>query len=217
LPFISLSKVYYSYEKENIVFSGLDLELASGDITAITGPNGSGKTTLSKLIMGILRPDSGKVFLDGVDVDKMTLGEVGSKVGYLFQNPELQLFANTIFDELSFVLRLKGLQEEKIEEKVDRLLKDFNLSDYGDASPFNLSFGEKQRLAIASVLINEPQYLILDEPTTGLDYKRKRQLRDILAGLLERGIGISLITHDLDFIQYFGARVLRFSKKGELC
>lgn len=217
LPFISLSKVYYSYDKENMVFSGLDLDLGPGEITAITGPNGSGKTTLSKLVMGILKPDSGKVYLDGNDVDKMTLGEVGSKIGYLFQNPEMQIFANTVFDELSFVLRLKGLEEDKIEVKVNRLLEDFNLKDYKDASPFNLSFGEKQRLAIAGVLINEPRYLILDEPTTGLDYKRKRQLRDILDGLFKKGIGFSLITHDLDFIQHFGARVIKFSKKGELC
>src|SRR5690606_12458880 len=131
---------------------------------------------------------------------EMPLSEIGSKIGYLFQNPEKQFFTNTVYDELSFVLKIKGYDDEYIKDKVEKKLKLFQLKGLEKSSPFLLSQGEKQRLAIAAILINEPQYLILDEPTTGLDNRRKEILLKILTKLKNRGIGMTIISHDDEFI-----------------
>ena len=117
MSFISIDDVSYSYNKKESGFEGLDLAIEKQGMTAIMGPNGCGKTTLTKLIMGVLKPDSGRITLDGLDISGMNLGQVGSIIGYLFQNPELQIFANTVSDELSFVLRLKSFPEEIIRER----------------------------------------------------------------------------------------------------
>jgi len=217
MSFISIKGVSYSYDKGREVFSGLDLEIARSGMTAIMGPNGSGKTTLTKLILGILRPDSGRIFLDGDDIGDMSLGQIGCLLGYLFQNPELQIFANSVFEDLSFVLKLKGLTDDVIGQRIDSILSRFNLDEYRDSSPFNLSFGEKQRLAIAGILVNEPSYLILDEPTTGLDFKRKDELGQILKELMDEGKGITVITHDREFVDDFDAEIVLLSKEGRIC
>src|SRR5690554_3778924 len=125
---------------------------------------------------GILRPQIGRVFVCGRDSTEMKLGEIGRRIGYLFQNPGLQIFAPSVREEISFALELKGRSKEEIDSEVNRSLKDFDLTHRSDAFPFKLSRGEKQRLAIAAVLVNKPDFLVLDEPTTGLDMERRRVL-----------------------------------------
>jgi len=208
-PYIELDDVSFAYKKDAPVIGGLSLQLYREQFTAITGPNGSGKTTLGKLMTGILRPQIGRIFICGRDSTEMKLGEIGQRIGYLFQNPGLQIFAPSVREEISFALELKGEDKGEIQEKVSRSLKDFDLSHLADAFPFRLSRGEQQRLAIAAVLINSPGFLILDEPTTGLDMERRRALSEILAGLRNKGIGMAVISHDRAFISRLADRTIR--------
>lgn len=191
------------------VIQGLSLKLFKEQFTAITGPNGSGKTTLGKIMTGILRPQKGCVRICGSDSAGMKLGEIGRRIGYLFQNPALQIFAPSVREEVSFALELKGYSSEEIGRRVDEVLRDLDLFHLQDALPFKLSRGEKQRLAIAAVLVNKPGFLILDEPTTGLDMERRRVLSDMLRDLKQKGIGMAVISHDRAFIDRLADREVR--------
>ena len=139
------------------------------------------------------------------------LSEVGATIGYLFQEPERQLFAPTVWEEVSFVMEIKGVPKETIDIEVGRILKQFHLSELGEASPFLLSRGEKQRLALAAIMVNNPSFFILDEPTTGLDMERKDVLSGILNSLLERGTGMIIISHDHKFVAKHADRVIEIS------
>jgi energy-coupling factor transport system ATP-binding protein len=192
-----------------LVIDGLSIKLYKEQFTAITGPNGSGKTTLGKLMTGILKPQEGYVYISGKNSADMKLGEIGQRIGYLFQNPGLQIFAPTVREEITFALELKGYSKDVIDKEANRFMKDFDLLHLKDAFPFKLSRGEKQRLAIAAVLVNRPGFLVLDEPTTGLDIKRRRALSDMLINLKEKGIGMAVISHDRDFIRRLADRVIK--------
>lgn len=208
-PYIELDDVSFAYKNNMPIIDGLSLKLFGNQFTAITGPNGSGKTTLGKIMAGILRPRKGRVMICGKDSAQMKLGEIGQKIGYLFQNPGLQIFAPTVREEVSFALELKEYGREEIEREVNRSLRDFDLSHLEDAFTFKLSRGEKQRLAIAAVLVNNPGFLILDEPTTGLDMERRKVLSDILFSLKKKGIGMAVISHDHGFINRLADRTIK--------
>lgn len=209
LAFIKLHNVSFGYRRNNPVIKKAELEINSGDFIAVTGPNGSGKTTLGKLIMGILKPVIGRVCIEGRDAAVMNPGEIGRRIGYLFQNPELQIFALTVMEELSFTLRIKNIDEDVIADRVDKILKLLHLEHHRNSPTFCLSYGEKQRLAIAGILINDPGFLILDEPTTGLDSLRVDILMSILGDLLKRGVGMMVISHDDIFVKNFRGRIFR--------
>ena len=214
MAFIRVDDVSFHYIDKKPVIKNINLLFNRGEFTAIMGPNGSGKTTLGKLLIGILKPASGRIFIEEKETSSMSLGEVGNRIGYLFQNPEFQIFATTVLDELSFILRLKDIDENKISRDVERMLGLLNLGDKRNSITFNLSYGEKQRLAIAGILINKPEYLILDEPTTGLDVVRKEILLTILKELLDEGIGMSVITHDEKFVKNFTGRLIKIYRGG---
>lgn len=206
---ISIKNLYFSYKKsDNWVLKGLDFQPPAQGLTALIGDNGSGKTTLGKLMAGILKPVRGQVLIDGQASTDLSLADIGESIGYMFQEPERQIFAPTVEEELSFVLRYKGIAQAEIETRVSEMLKRFHLTAFRDSFPFQLSQGEKQRLALAAILINRPEYLILDEPTTALDLKRKEELLAILKGLLDKGIGITVISHDHKFAQKYASRLL---------
>jgi len=215
LAFIEAHDVCFAYDKKTAVITGLDMKMAAGSFTAIMGPNGSGKTTIGKLMMGIIRPDSGKILIEGDDTRQLDLGQTGSKIGYLFQNPEFQIFSHNLYDELTFIPRLKGAEEKSAALQADRLLRLLQLEDKKDVPTFSLSYGEKQRLAIAGILMGRPRYLILDEPTTGLDMVRKNILISILMKLLDEGTGITVITHDHRFVSHFSGQLLQI-KEGRI-
>jgi energy-coupling factor transport system ATP-binding protein len=208
LTFLEADEVSFAYDGKTEIISGLDVSIGGRGFTAIMGPNGSGKTTIGKLMMGILKPSSGRVFIDGDDTRTLSLGQAGSKIGYLFQNPQFQIFSQNVMDELTFIPRLKGGDENSLKREAKRLIGLLHLEDKKDIPVFNLSYGEKQRLAIAGILACDPRYLILDEPTTGLDMVRKDMLISILKKLLDDGIGMTVITHDRGFINNFSGRLL---------
>ncbi|MFO8060788.1 MAG: ABC transporter ATP-binding protein, partial [Bacillota bacterium] len=171
---LSLTDVSYTYPAgDDRILRGINLQVAGDGVTAITGPNGSGKTTLGKIMAGIIKPAAGRAEIFGTDTREMSLGQIGQKIGYLFQEPERQIFAPTVEEELSFVLRVRGLPGAEIEDTVSQMLERFHLLGLRDRFPFLLSRGEKQRLALAAVLVNRPRFLVLDEPTTALDLRRQ--------------------------------------------
>lgn len=209
MPFYEIRRVAYSYPgKKYPALTGIDLRFEKEGITAIIGPNGSGKTTLSRLMIGILRPDEGDIYLDGHLITEYNLAEIGRRVGYVFQNPDLQLFCSTVAGELTFGMAASGLEKEKIKEKLDYYLDYFELHSRRDAFPMHLSRGERQRLAIAAVLVNEPDFLILDEPTSGLDARRRKMLAEHLRKIESSGTGILLLSHDLVFVKSIAGRIV---------
>ena len=209
MPFLELSQVAFTYAgKTSPAVSGINLSLAKDDITAMVGPNGSGKTTLTKLMIGVLRPSAGSIDLEQRPLAQYSLAEIGQRIGYVFQNPNLQLFCRTVAEEISFGLTNQGCDPATVEERVDFYLNYFELTTYRNAFPLYLSHGEKQRLAIAAVLANEPDFLILDEPTIGLDAYRKRLLEEYLQKVASLGRGMLLVSHDSGFVNQMAERVI---------
>ncbi len=213
--YIEMDDVTFSYPRSKVIIKNITLQLAQNEFTALTGPNGGGKTTLGKLATGILKPSDGKVFICGQDSTKMTLGEIGKKIGYLFQNPQRQLFALTVAEDIAFSLELNGQDKTEIKRKVTNMLELFHLDHLQNASPFNLSHGEKERLALAGIFVNHLDYFILDEPTTALDMERKKTLSDILKKFSSHGIGMLAISHDEEFVAQHAERIIEIAE-GEI-
>lgn len=206
--FIEINNISFKYNKGRKVFEDFSLNLDNEETTIITGNNGSGKTTLTKLIMGILQPQNGQVNILGKSTCNLTLGQIGQLIGYVYQYPERQLFAQTVIDELTFPLIFKGIDKQTALKEANEMIEIFELEKVRDSFPFLLSYGEKKRLAIAAVLMNKPRYVILDEPTASLDKERIHILCNILNKLKEKNTGILAISHNKEFIKAHGQRVI---------
>jgi len=180
-----------------------------GEIVALTGPNGSGKTTLGKLLCGLLKPQSGAVLFGGEDTAGWSLGRRGQSVGYLFQEPARQLFAPTALEDLTFTQELAGVPPEVAAARALELLARFELAPLARRGTLTLSRGEQQRLAICGLLLNKPGALVLDEPTTGLDARRKEILADTMRECLAGGVSVLLISHDMAFVRANAQREVR--------
>ncbi|WP_258084055.1 energy-coupling factor ABC transporter ATP-binding protein [Thermococcus thermotolerans] len=199
--------VWHIYENGREALRGIDFEMGE-EIVALVGQNGSGKTTLAKHFNGLLKPTKGKVIVDGMDTREHTVAELSRIVGYVFQNPEHMFFEESVFREVAFGPKNLGLSEEEVESRVRWALKTVNLEGYEERAPYSLSGGEKQRLAIACVLAMKPKYLILDEPTTGLDARNAAGVVKTIRELRKGGHGILLITHDMDLVLELAERVV---------
>ena len=187
--------------------SRLDLRLRGGEFLAVLGQNGSGKSTLGKLLSGLLRPTGGEVLFEGEAVAPAR-SALARLVGYVYQNPSYQVFATSVFEEVSFGLRNFGVPEAEIESKVAEALKAVNLEGYEGRDPFGLTRGELQRVAVASILVSRPRVLILDEPTTGMDYRQQRSMMEMLARLHEAGHTLVVITHSMWVAAEYATRTL---------
>jgi len=210
-----MEKIRYAYPGSSDAFALTIENFSPGRCTALMGPNGSGKTTLGKLAAGILKPDTGRVLYNGEDITNWRLGEIGGQVGYLFQDPSRQIFAPYTLEEIAFPLELRGVPKPEAEKKARELIAEFKLNDIADKTTYKLSRGEKQRLAIAAVLACEPRFFVFDEPTTGLDGRGRDILTGTLRRLMERGVGVLLLTHDRAFVESFGADI-RIMEGGRL-
>jgi energy-coupling factor transport system ATP-binding protein len=207
--FIKLEGVTFGYRRERPILNNVSLDLDQGEFVALMGENGSGKSTLAKLIVGLLKPWSGGVYVEGMSTSAMSVAELASRIGYVAQNPERMLFSSTIMEEVSFALRNFGINDPlELEARVKEAIRLVDLRKPLDASPHLLSTGEKHRLAIACALAMRPRALVLDEPTTGLDYRHVKQLADLLKDLNRRGVTILLITHDMYLAAEYCGRVL---------
>ena len=206
---VSLVNVRYAYPGDSAFSLDVQgLSFSAGECVAMRGNNGSGKTTLGKLIAGLLRPLRGSVLLGNEDIAGWPLGKIGGRVGYLFQEPSRQIFAPTVLEEITFPLVLKGMDEGEAVELARSMLARFEMGQLENAVTFTLSRGEKQRLAIVAMLVTNPGFLVLDEPTTGLDARRKGILGALLRQLLEQNVGILLISHDAAFVKDYASRLL---------
>jgi len=206
---IEVRNLYYAYKGEQYVLKGINFSMGE-EIVALVGPNGSGKSTFAKHLNGLLKPTRGDVIIDGDDTREQTVAELSRKVGYVFQNPEHMFFEESVFKEVAFGPKNLGKSEEEIEELVSWALKSVGLEGYEERAPYSLSGGEKQRLAIACVLSMKPKYLVLDEPTTGLDAKAEKSVVMTIKELKKNGHGILLITHDMDLVLELAERVVLF-------
>lgn len=199
---ITFEQVSFSYgDAAPHVLDGIDFTVDDGSFTGIIGANGSGKSTLVQLADGLLLPSSGNVVADGMNTrDKKRLRELRRRVGLVFQYPERQLFASTVADDVAYGPRALGLDAPDVEEGVRRALElvGFDYDDIAERSPFALSGGQQRRVAIAGVLAMEPSYLVLDEPSAGMDPSAALELRALLQHLNGEGTTIVMVSHDMD-------------------
>jgi energy-coupling factor transport system ATP-binding protein len=179
-------------------------QVNAGEVVAVLGNNGAGKSTLLKTMAGLLKPGRGRIQLTGHDFSGGGRAAVG-KVAYLSQNPNDYLFQDTVAEELLFTLKNCGLADDGV---VDELLEKLALQRYRRVNPRDLSSGERQRVALAAVLVTRPRLLLLDEPTRGMDYRLKDELGEMLTGLSREGVGVVLVTHDVEFAAAYATRVL---------
>ncbi len=182
------------------ILHGIDLDVGSGTLTAIVGTNGAGKTTLLQSLAGVVPPPRRQVTVDGIDPGSASPRELASRIGFVFQNPEHQFIAHTVFDELAHGLRLRHTPDAEIAERVEAMLARFGLEAKADVHPFLLSGGEKRRLSVGTALITRPRVLALDEPTFGQDRARASELLALLHDLRDEGTTILIVTHDLQLV-----------------
>lgn len=201
-PTISLHNVWFGYG-DRLVLRGLSLALYAGEITALMGRNGAGKTTILKLIVGLLKPAPGSVHTVGLDTRQASLDQIGKVIGYVPQQPDVLLFADTVKGEVDFTRRAHRLPPDGV-----GLLESLDLARYSESDPRDLSVGERQRVALAAALAAEPQAVVLDEPTRGLDYGQKEALVSILRELRQQGRAVVLATHDVELAAQLADRVV---------
>jgi energy-coupling factor transport system ATP-binding protein len=197
---IILEDVHYTYDGIYTALQGISLQVDDGERLAVIGANGAGKTTMIKHMNGLLRPQEGRVILDGQDTKFMSVAEIAREVGLVFQNPDHQLFLDSVKKEVEFGLRNIGFTENEAEQRRQKTLASLGLEDLAERSPFTLSGGERKRVALASVLSTEPRFLALDEPTIGQDAHQKNRLAQMLAEMNKRGRTVVVVTHDIEFV-----------------
>ncbi len=204
--FIELDDVTFSYLTDydehtvkNTVINGISLEISTGEFVAVLGHNGSGKSTLAKMLNAINLPESGKVYVDGMDTsDENNLFDIRKRVGMVFQNPDNQIVATVVEEDVAFALENIGVEPTEIRRRVDEALKTVGMYEYREHAPHKLSGGQKQRVAIAGVLAMKPECIVLDEPTAMLDPIGRREIMATISELNSMGVTIVLITHYMD-------------------
>jgi len=212
---IVVDDVHFSYSNQVEALRGVSLTIKDGEFVAIMGQNGAGKTTLVKHFNGLLKPSQGSVRIDGVDTRKTSIATLARNVGFVFQNPDHQLFSETVEEEISFALKNFGFEAAVVEKRIDWALNLLGLTEYRKTSPFLLSGGERKRVALASVLAWDPGSLILDEPTIGQDYQQKEKLRQFIVQMQSQGKTVVIVTHDVEFVAECNPRVL-LMKEGKI-
>jgi len=211
---IEVEEISFTYPNGVEALKNVSLAVRDGEFVAIMGQNGAGKTTLVKHFNGLLKPSQGIVRVDGVETTKTSVAATARKVGFVFQNPDHQLFSETVEDEITFALKNFGFEEETIEKRVTWALNLLGLTQYRKTSPFMLSGGERKRVALASVLAWDPQILILDEPTIGQDHQQKDKLRQFIVQLQTQGKTVIIVTHDVEFVAECSPRVILMKDGG---
>ncbi len=204
---LKVSGLEYKYSTGNKVLKGIDLEIKEGEFIAILGHNGSGKTTLVKHFNGLLKPTAGQVLVNGKDTSQSAIFEIGKEIGYVFQNPDHQIFSDTVYDEVAFSPRMRGFAKSQIDSLVKEALKAVEMEGYEGEDPFSLTKGERQRIAVASVLSAQPKIIILDEPTTGLDFKEQYKMMELIKRLNESGHTIIIVTHTMWVVAEYAHKV----------
>jgi energy-coupling factor transporter ATP-binding protein EcfA2 len=209
-PLVRFERVAFAYESRNVL-EGIDLQINRGDVIAILGPNGAGKTTLVKHAIGLLKPKSGRVLVDGVDTRQLSVAQIARTLGYVFQSPSHMLFAPTVSEELAFGPTNLGHTAEVIQKEVQEAIEIVNLTGKEKDPPLALSFGQQKRVSIAAILAMRSRILVMDEPTAGQDYQNYMSFMDTILRL-PNFEAILFITHDLDLAVIYASRVLLVSQ-----
>lgn len=207
-PLLEIQDISYSYDGVKPVLSHISATIHEGEMLSIVGKNGAGKSTLSKILTGFIKEDSGKVLMNGEDLSVLTVSERAEKIGIVLQNPNQMISKSKIFDEIAFGLRVRGIDEAEVDRRVSEVMKICGLISFKDWPISALSYGQKKRVTIASILVLNPKILILDEPTAGQDYRHYSEIMEFLKSLNEKGQTILLITHDMHLMLEYTERAI---------
>ncbi|MGG7058498.1 ABC transporter ATP-binding protein [Clostridium nigeriense] len=208
---LELKNVKFGYEKDRETLKGISFNVKKGEMISIVGKNGAGKSTVSKLICGFYKPTEGEILFNGRNLENDTIKERAEKIGIVMQNPNQMISKTMIFDEVALGLRVRGLNEEEIKERVFNTLKICGLYEFRNWPISALSFGQKKRVTIASILVLNPEVIILDEPTAGQDFKHYTEIMEFLKELNKKGVTIIMITHDMHLMLEYTNRAIVFS------
>jgi len=213
---LKIEHLQFSYpDTSRKVLKDISFKIHCGEMTAIVGTNGAGKSTLAKLICGFESPTGGRLFLKGQDMEDMTITDRAEHIGYVMQNPNQMISKTMIYDEVAMGLVSRGMDPDEIQKRVDKVLDICGLKPFRKWPVSALSFGQKKRVTIASVLVMDPEIIILDEPTAGQDFRHYNEIMEFLRTLNQRGITVLMITHDMHLMLEYAPRALVFSQ-GEL-
>ena len=207
-PVIQTEQLSFAYPDGTRAVKDVSLEIARGDVVGIIGKNGSGKTTLTSLLIGLNKPTSGKGIVSGLDITKASTRELASKIGYVFQYPEHQFVEDTVNKEVAFSLKAQKRPPDEVNARVGEVLELFGLEKAREKHPYRLSMGQKRRLSVATMLVLNPEILILDEPTTGQDRKNIDNIMEIMLRINRNGTTIILITHDMNLVAKYCRSVI---------
>ena len=209
-PLLEVKGLSFGYQKGQQTLRDVSFSIGKGEMVSIVGRNGAGKSTLSKLICGFETPDAGEIFLNGKPLAEENIRRRAQHIGYVMQNPNQMISKTMIYDEVALGLRRSGLTEEQIREKVEATLKVCGLYPFRNWPISALSFGQKKRVTIASVLVLDPELILLDEPTAGQDFRHYTDIMEFLRGLNARGVTVVMITHDMHLMLEYTRRALVF-------
>lgn len=206
---IVISDARYVYPRGKVVaLDGVSVTVEHGELLGIIGQNGSGKTTLTKLLNGLLQPSSGSVVVNGISTARRTVQEMSAHIGYVFQNPNHQLFARTVQAELEFGPSNIGIEGDELAERVARAVEFFGLQDVIEEHPYRVSFPVRKLVGIASIVTMEPSILILDEPSTGQDHQTTTIINNLMRRLAEQGTTVVCVSHDMPLLADVVERVI---------
>lgn len=205
---LEFDKVSFSYGNEKQVLKDLSFKIDKGDMVSIVGRNGAGKSTISKLICGFYKPISGRILFDTKDIIDESIKERSEKIGFVMQNPNQMISKTMVFDEVAFGLKIKGIKEDEIKERVYETLKICGLYGYRNWPISALSYGQKKRVTIASILVLNPEVIILDEPTAGQDFKHYTEIMEFLVELNKKGVTVIMVTHDMHLMLEYTNNVI---------
>lgn len=206
---LKVDHLHFSYQPEKAILSDISFDVKKGEMISIVGKNGAGKTTLSNLICGFLEPSKGKIELNGNDISPLSVKERGEHIGIVMQNPNQMISKPMIYEEVALGLTVRGVPEEEIRERVHETLKICGLYQFRNWPVSALSFGQKKRVTIASILVMKPEILILDEPTAGQDYRHYTEIMEFLKTINEtQGTTIIMITHDMHLMLEYTNRAI---------
>ncbi|TFG26824.1 MAG: ABC transporter ATP-binding protein [Promethearchaeota archaeon] len=207
-PLILTHDVEYTYPNGSVALKKINLSIFKGELVGIMGKNGAGKTTLIRTFNGLIRPTAGNIYINSENIKSKTIGALSQKIGIIFQNPQHQVFSNTIEEEIKFSLKSLNLSKKESQARVDAILKKFDLEKYRERSPLNLSGGETKKLAVASIFCRDPDILIFDEPTLGQDAKEIEFFINLIKHERENGKTIIIVTHNVEFAMEFIPRTI---------
>lgn len=210
---IELKNVSFTYPNGYMANENLNLSIESGERLAIVGQNGAGKTTAVKLMNGLNRPSAGQVFVDGTDIGKKTCAQISREVGYVFQNPDEQIFNSTVRSEIEYMPRYFKFNEAEIKRRCDKAIEITGVKPYLKMNPLDIPYPIRKFVAIAAIIATEPKYLILDEPTAGQDRRGNEILGRLLETLEQEGVSVIAITHDMDFVVRHYSRIVVMAHK----